>query len=943
MDHVQKTKDEYQLTPQDVMDLIVTDEVTSRLSGVTHIYLRQSHRGIGVFQGNIGVSIDKKGNVLSYWNAAKQDISRRVNALSPVISPLDAVIAVASVHALGSPSNVVQIESASGSDQSQVLSGGNISQEDIPARLMYYEDEDQKLRLCWDISILQQDGMHWWSVRVDALNGRVLHEIDWMITCNWDAPDGHAHGDACAAQFFEEEASAAAPAPEPLMLYAAPPPNSYNVFPDPIESPNHGARSIVSNPWVLAASPFGWHDTDGNAGAEFTITRGNNVWAQEDQNGNNGTGNSPDGTAALDFNFPLNLNQAPAGYEDAALTNLFYWNNRIHDVLYGYGFDEPSGNFQENNYGNGGAGGDFVFADGQDGSGINNANFGTPADGGNPRMQMFLWTGNSNVIFDVNSPAAIAGSYTAIEGGFGPSLTTTPITGPLILVDDGTGNPNEGCNALNNGGAINGNIALVDRGNCNFTVKVLNAQNAGATACIVCNNQPTAPFAMGGADPTINIPSVMISQADCNLLKAQLAGGVNVSLSNTGPAFNKDGDFDNGIIAHEYGHGVSNRLVGGPNNAGCLSNAEQMGEGWSDILGLLFTIEPGDAGADRRGVGTFAVSQPVNGDGIRPAPYSTDMAINPFTYGDITNAGAISQPHGIGFLWCNMLWEMTWLLIDNFGYDPDIVNGTGGNNIAFSLITEGMKFTSCSPGFVDGRDGILAADQALYNGAHTCLIWQAFAKRGLGFSASQGSANSRNDGSQAFDLPASCQGLPVEWMHISATAGHQDIIVNWTTAAEIENEGFEVQRRADYETDFAPIGFVDSKSSARQEVDYGFLDKQVRAGIRYEYRLRQVDQNGSSSFSETVDAMIAPSQQLQATIVPNPAGDQAKVLLEGPLDGRVELKLLNLLGQSVLELTVEGDAVQQPIPLSLQTLPAGHYVLMVQSQTATSHTKLVVQ
>ena len=58
----------------------------------------------------------------------------------------------------------------------------------------------------------------------------------------------------------------------------------------------------------------------------------------------------------------------------------------------------------------------------------------------------------------------------------------------------------------------------------------------------------------------------------------------------------RDGGYDNLVIIHEYGHGISNRLTGGPGAAGCLGNSEQMGEGWSDWYGLVMTMEPGDAG-----------------------------------------------------------------------------------------------------------------------------------------------------------------------------------------------------------------------------------------------------------------------------------------------------------------------------------------------------------
>ncbi|MBK7226957.1 MAG: M36 family metallopeptidase [Saprospiraceae bacterium] len=69
-----------------------------------------------------------------------------------------------------------------------------------------------------------------------------------------------------------------------------------NIFPFPIESPGHGVRQVINDPDMAPGSPFGWHDTNGAAGAEFTITRGNNTHAYED-GGNVGSGFSPDGGA----------------------------------------------------------------------------------------------------------------------------------------------------------------------------------------------------------------------------------------------------------------------------------------------------------------------------------------------------------------------------------------------------------------------------------------------------------------------------------------------------------------------------------------------------------------------------------------------------------------------------------------------------------------------
>ena len=118
-------------------------------------------------------------------------------------------------------------------------------------------------------------------------------------------------------------------------------------------------------------------------------------------------------------------------------------------------------------------------------------------------------------------------------------------------------------------------------------------------------------------------------------------------------------------------------------------------------------------------------------------------------------------PHGVGEVWATMLWDLTYDLIDEYGFNANLITGNAGNNKSLQLVMDGMKLQPCSPGFVDARDAILAADVADYGGANQCLIWKAFARRGLGFSASQGSSGSKTDGIEAFDLPASCNGIAV--------------------------------------------------------------------------------------------------------------------------------------------------------------------------------------
>ena len=710
-----------------------------------HVYFTQSYNDLEVIDAVANVNVLDDNSVLSAYSAFINPKKFSGVIITPKID-LDVACSVVAEDFELEYSGIESIERLDNTpEQNHKLRVSSMSSEDITARLVYEFGQKSHLKLCWEIVFVKKDDGFFWVARIDAENGSLVSKLSWTIECkHLYAGVEHLSSNATHTIHNCSEHESHTSLNSTSLI------NTYNVYATPVESPTHGGRSIQSQPWSLApnASPFGWHDDDGVNGAEYTDTRGNNVWASEDRNNDDIFGYAPNGGASLDFDFPIDLNGAPIDYEDAAITNLFYWNNLIHDVMYQYGFDEVSGNFQQNNYENGGEEGDYVNADAQDGSGTNNANFGTPPDGSNPRMQMFEWTiGGSNLFLEVNSPSNIAGSYTAAAANFGADSGS--YTGDLVYSE-----PNEACDAITNGAEISGNIALIDRGNCDFVVKVASAQAEGAIAVVMCNNVGGAPINMGGSDAGITIPSVMISQANCDIIKLELANSVNVSLDlNVETPPNRDSDLDNGIIVHEYGHGISTRLTGGPNSSGCLGGSEQMGEGWSDYFGLMMTISEGDQGTDGRGIGTYVLGQSTDGNGIRPFPYSTDMNVNPHTYADIDG---VSVPHGVGSVWCAMLWDMTWALIDEYGFDADLYNGTGGNNIALQLVMDGLKLQPCNPGFVDGRDAILEADMVNNGGVNQCLIWEAFAGRGLGDGADQGSSASVTDGNENFDIPVLC-------------------------------------------------------------------------------------------------------------------------------------------------------------------------------------------
>ena len=748
MSHLKAELADIGLSQSDINDLHLNDAYQDKRTGATYLYFVQQYQGVPIYNSVYNVTLTKDNEVVHRGNRLIADIADKASGSQPTLQPVEAIFAAANhfeVPNLAAKASPTLKEQKGNSDF--VFEKGEISNSDIPVKLCYQLNKEGKLKLAWELSIDMKENSDYWSVRVDAEDGSIIDQNNFTVYCSFGT--GPFLGRQACNHIHHKA--------EDDVLTTALSGGTYRVFELPAESPSHGPHNLVVAPADTVASPFGWHDTNGADGAEFTITRGNNVHAYLDLIGNNtSAGDEPDGGADLIFDYPYDPTFEPAELRETAVTNLFYMNNVMHDITYHYGFTEDAGNFQQTNYTGTGTPGDYVMAEAQDGSGQNNANFSTPADGGNGRMQMFLWNTGSNFLF-IEGNDDITGWYTTGTADYGPVIDeNTMISGEIVEGRDDFFNPSatDACEALTNGSEVEGKIALVDRGGCFFEQKTLNAEAAGAIAVIICNFAEDAIGLAGALPEEPTIPTISLGNSDCVLLRQFLSEGFTATIMprpNVGPE-EVDGDFDNGIVAHEYGHGISNRLTGGPRLAGCLGNAEQMGEGWSDFFSLITTAKLTDRETPR-GIGTFAEKDTPEGRGIRPFPYSIDFDINPLTFQD---ASQLSVPHGLGSVWCTMLWDLYWAMADEFGFDDDVTNGTGGNNMAIALVMEGMRLQACSPGFVDGRDAILAADQLLFNGDNQCLIWNTFARRGLGFNATQGDNNIIGDNVEDFETMPSC-------------------------------------------------------------------------------------------------------------------------------------------------------------------------------------------
>ncbi|GAW13838.1 hypothetical protein ANO14919_032280 [Xylariales sp. No.14919] len=526
-------------------------------NGIAHVNFKQTANGLDIDNADFNVNIAPDGTIFSYGNSffqgsvpAESPLHKRGSSEAP--QALEKAVAMLDIPVSGKAT-----AEATDGTETYTLKGTSGAQKDPEARLVYLVKSNGELALTWRVETDVLD--NWLLSYVDAKSMEEIHGVvDWVQDAK------------------------------------------LRVYPWGVNDPDVGTRSVLTDPWDPVNSEFTWF---GDGTTSYTDTRGNNAVAQTNPTGGSTwQTNYRPSSSDLDFEYDWSASWSPpSSYSNASVTQLFYTANVYHDVLYDLGFTEAAGNFENNNNGKGGLGGDFVILNSQDGSGTNNANFATPPDGQSGRMRMYRWT------------------------------YSTP-------------------------------------------------------------------------------------QRDCA--------------------------FEAGVIIHEYTHGLSNRLTGGPANSNCLQTTEAggMGEGWGDFMATAIRLQEDDTRDTDYSLGAWVYN---NNAGIRNYLYSTKLSVNPYMY---TTANTYNEVHDIGEIWATMLYEVMWNLIDKHGlstaqkptFDSDGVP-TDGKFLTMKLVSDGMALQPCNPNFIQARDAILDADTALTGGDNQCEIWTAFAKRGLGDGAAFGS------------------------------------------------------------------------------------------------------------------------------------------------------------------------------------------------------------
>jgi uncharacterized repeat protein (TIGR01451 family) len=350
----------------------VSRDFVSAHNGLRTVAWEQQVDGIAVFEGVFIAHTTARGELVSISSqfvgqpdqaADAGTPNRAVAQRSPGVSAAEAVALAA--NDIGEEVDVADVSASSPAssepDQRQTFTAPLLNG-DSDAHLVWLPMSESSLRLCWDVIVTSRARGEMFRSVVDAETGDVLVRH-------------------CLTDYLT-------PASYRVYTSESPSPMSPG-YPTPVSTqPPLVSRSLVTlSALDTNASPNGWINDGGNE------TLGNNVDAHTDRNADNLPDlPRPQGTSRV-FDFPLDLGQDPTTYTNAAVVQLFYWNNFMHDRLYQLGFTEAAGNFQTTNFGRGGLGNDAVQADAQDGSGTDNANFSTPPDGSAGRMQMYVFVG----------------------------------------------------------------------------------------------------------------------------------------------------------------------------------------------------------------------------------------------------------------------------------------------------------------------------------------------------------------------------------------------------------------------------------------------------------------------------------------------------------------------------------------------------------------------
>ncbi len=358
----------FEINPGEINAARVARDFQTRHNGLTHLTYQQQVNGLDVFGAEIKANVTGLGELVNISSTMVPRPDPDFDVPGAQINSSDAIFLAAANVGITLTAEPRTAGPSQGLSSLQTWAQSPDFRADTPVttELVLFPMDRLNLHPAWVVVLPEHGVGNTYEIMVDAIDGSVLrrdNRLKYLVGGSESASYNVFTGDS--------------PAP------GSPGLSTPGTTQFPLTT-----RTLVTS-GATSGSPEGWIPDGVNE------TNGNNCDAHLDLNNDNAPDlPRPAGSPYRVFDYPIDFAQSPTTYQDAAVTQLFYYMNHIHDVLYGYGFDEPASNFQVDNFGLGGVGGDPVSADAQDGGSTNNANWnGSGSDGGFTWIQMYVFDG----------------------------------------------------------------------------------------------------------------------------------------------------------------------------------------------------------------------------------------------------------------------------------------------------------------------------------------------------------------------------------------------------------------------------------------------------------------------------------------------------------------------------------------------------------------------
>ncbi|MBK7965799.1 MAG: T9SS type A sorting domain-containing protein [Bacteroidetes bacterium] len=306
----------------------------------------------------------------------------------------------------------------------------------------------------------------------------------------------------------------------------------------------------------------------------------------------------------------------------------------------------------------------------------------------------------------------------------------------------------------------------------------------------------------------------------------------------------------------------------------------------------------------------------------------------------------------------------------NFAYagSPTVIDNLRVNFVTYAVLPTPLGVVDCgliySSNALNNGRWIFAAsnsptsgnfDLTLYNTGYTnaANAWTIMANSGGPWTLANGTcvlspvtAVRRNamNGLYEFGTAQGPSALPVQWLSVNARALDKRIQINWATASEENNSGFEVEKLNASNKIFESIGWVDGAGNSNQVNYYSFDDVNVEMNEDYFYKIKQVDFNGASSYSDIVHARINTMNNSMVQLYPNPIKADSKLVFDLVHSTTVKISIVNVLGE-VLKQENLGNLKQGNYTINITSLfsnlKAGLYTVQVDLDSKTEHFKVL--